>query len=152
MPATNERRNTPKLFRWPRETAPVLRGFLGKIATLKGGRRDEAFKKLMILAGLRKLGDAVTTEVKHMPILDDIMDHDVLGPAIRQGLQQGLQQGRKDGLQAGELIILRRQLNKRFGNLPPSIDERLSNLSTSELEDLSVRLFDAKTLDELFPR
>ena len=43
----------------------------------------------MILAGLRKLGDSIRTEMKHMPILDDIMDHDIIGPAIREGLQKG---------------------------------------------------------------
>jgi hypothetical protein len=57
----------------------------------------------MILSGLRKLGSAIRTEVQQMPILDDIMDHDVLGPAIRQGRQEGGQD------------ILRGQLNKRFG-------------------------------------
>ena len=81
-----------------------------------------------------------------MPILDDIMDHDLLGPAIRQGMQKGLEQG----VQRGELIILRRQLNRRFGVMPAAIDERLSTLSTAELEDLSVRLFDVKSIDELF--
>ena len=30
-----------------------------------------------------------------MPILDDIMDHDVLGPAIREGMQKGRQEGRQ---------------------------------------------------------
>ena len=77
-----------------------------------------------------------------MPILDDIMDHDVIGPAIRQGRQEGLQQG--------ELTILRRQLAKRFSPLPVWLDERLTQLSTAELEDLSVRLFDAENIDELF--
>jgi hypothetical protein len=65
----------------------------------------------MTLAGLRKLGESVRAEIKHMPILDDIMDHDVLGPAIREGMQKGRQEG--------ELTILRRLLTKRFGDLPP---------------------------------
>ncbi len=60
------------------------------------------------------------------------MDHDVLGPAIRAGMQKGLEQG----------LALRR--------LAPAIDEHLSRLSTAELEDLSVRLFDVKSIDELF--
>jgi hypothetical protein len=73
-----------------------------------------------------------------MPILDDIMDHDLLGPAIRQGIQEG------------ELTIVRKMLNKRFGTLPDWADQRLTNLSSPEIEDLSLRLFDAKTLEELF--
>jgi predicted transposase YdaD len=87
-----------------------------------------------------------------MPILDDIMDHDVIGPAIREGLQQGRREGLQQGLQQGELIILRRLLGKRFGALPTWVDERLTKLSSAELEELSLRLFDVKSIDELFSR
>jgi len=121
---------------------------LSRIAKLESGPRDAAFSKLLILAGLRKLGDSVRTEVKHMPILDDIMDHDVIGPAIRQGLSQGLQQGKHEG----ELNIFRCLINKRFGPLPTWVTERLTTLSLAEIEDLSLRLLDAKTIDELFVR
>jgi hypothetical protein len=66
----------------------TIRRILARIAKLEAGARDAAFSKLIILAGLRKLGDSIRTEVKHMPILDDIMDHDVIGPAIRQGRRE----------------------------------------------------------------
>jgi hypothetical protein len=92
----------------------------------------------MILSGLRNLEDVIRTEAKQMPILNDIMDHKVIGPAIRQGRQEG------------ELAILRLQLVKRFGTLPNWAGERLAKLSTAELEELSLRLFDAKSLDEFF--
>jgi hypothetical protein len=87
-------------------------------------------------------------EVKHMPILNDIMDHDLLGPIFREGKQEGLQ----EGLQKGELAILRRQLAKRFGTPPAWVDERLAKLSTAKLEDLSLRLFDTQSIEELFGR
>lgn len=79
-----------------------------------------------------------------MPILNDIMDHDVLGPIFREGKQEGLQQG--------ELAILRRQLAKRFGPPPAWVEERLAKLSGDELADLSLRLLDARSVDELFSR
>ncbi len=69
-----------------------------------------------------------------MPITEDIMDHEIIGPAIQQG----------------ELIVIRRQIAKRFGPLPPWVDDRLAMLSTTELEDLSLRLLDAENLDQLF--
>jgi hypothetical protein len=50
------------------------------------------------------------------------------------------------------LTILRRQLHKRFGPLPPVLDERLSKLAVAELEELSLRLLDVDNLDELFNR
>jgi hypothetical protein len=125
-----------------RDRRETIRRILARIATMKIGRRDDALKKLTILAGLRKLGDAVRAEVKHMPILNDIMDHDLLGPTFREGEQKGLQQG--------ELTMLRRLLEKRFGAVPAWMDEHLAKLSTTELEEISLRLFDTKSIDELF--
>lgn len=72
--------------------------------------------------------------VKHMPITHDILDHDIIGPAFRDG----------------ERTILVAQLNKRFGSIPPLVEEHLSKLSAGELRDLSLRIFDARTIDDLF--
>jgi predicted transposase YdaD len=127
-----------------RDRRETIRRILARVATLKGGTRDSAFKKLMILAGLRRLGDSIRREVKHMPILDDIMDHDVIGPAIREGLQKGRLEG--------ELAILRRQIARRFGSLDPWVEEHLNKLSTTELEEVSLRLLDANNVDDLFNR
>jgi predicted transposase YdaD len=127
-----------------RDRRETIRRILERIAKLEGGAWHSAFSKLMILAGLRKLGDTVRKEIKHMPILDDILDHDVIGPAIREGMQRGRQEG--------ELAMLRRLIQKRFGAFPAWADERMSKLSVTEIEDLSLRLLDAKDLDELFDR
>ena len=125
-----------------RDRRKTIQRILQRIATLEGGRRDDALKKLMILAGLRKLGDSIRTEAKHMPILDDIMDHDVIGPAIREGLQQGRQEE--------VLKILRGQISKRFGAPPAWVEDRLANSPIAALEDLSLRLLDVPSIDELF--
>ena len=113
-------------------------------------------EKLLVVAGLRKLGDSIRTEVRHMPILDDIMDHKVLGPAIRQGLEQGRKEGKEEGKQEGKLeeglAIMRKQMTKRFGRLPGWAEERLAAMSVAELEDLSLAVLDAKTVAELFDR
>jgi predicted transposase YdaD len=131
-----------------RDRRETIQRILARIARMESGRRDDALKKLMILAGLRKLGDSIRAAVKHMPILNDIMDHDVLGPIFREGKQEGLQ----EGVQQGELAILRRQLAKRFGTPPAWVEERLAKLSSPELEDLSLRLFDIQSIDEIFGR
>ncbi len=135
-----------------RDRRKTIQRILARIATMEGARRDETFKKLMILSGLRKLGDSIRAEVKRMPILNDIMDHDLFGPIFREGKQAGLEQGMQQGVQHGEIAILRRLLAKRFGTPPAWVDERLAKLSTAELEDLSVRLFDTQSIEELFGR
>ncbi len=133
-----------------------IRRILEKIASLDSGARRPALKELFILSGLRKLGKEIRAEVRQMPILDDIMTHDVLGPAIRQGRkegrEEGLQEGLQEGRQEGELAILRRMIGKRFGALPSVYEKRLAKLSSPELETLSLRLFDAKSIEDLFDR
>ena len=88
-----------------------------------------------------------------MPIEADIREHQVLGPlfkeAHKEGREEGVQVGRKQGVQEGELTVLRRQIQKRFGRLPKWANEKLAALSTTRLENLSERVLDAKSLDEL---
>ena len=80
-----------------------------------------------------------------MPILNDILDHEVLGREYKKGVQQGRQEGRQEG----ELTILRRQIQKRFGTIPNWADERLTRLSIAELENLSLRLLEVDTIQDL---
>ncbi len=129
-----------------------IRRILKKLATLKGSSRKAAFQELFILAGLRRLGNVVREEVKRMPILEDIMKHDVLGPTFRQGRKEGLERGLEKGRQEGELNLLRGLIKKRFGALPARAEKRLTKLSAAELEQVSLRLFDAKSVEELFGR
>ncbi len=135
------------------ERPEIVRRILARIAKIgKGAALDAAFSKLMILAGIRELEEVVRTEAKHMPILNDIMNHKVIGPAIRQGMEQGRELGSQIGRHEEALAILRRLITKRFGPLPAPAEDRLSKLSTAELEDLGDRFVDATTLADLFDR
>ncbi len=126
------------LTRLPQQMDAV-REILARIAKLDEPARREAFEQFLIISGLRKLAPAIREEAQKMPILNDILDHEVIGPAIRQGLQQG----RRD--------ILNRQLEKRFGPLPNAVATQLAALSETELDRLALLLLDASSLAELFP-
>ncbi len=78
-----------------------------------------------------------------MPILNDILDHEVIGPAIRKGLAEGRDEGRQE--------IVLRLLERRFGSLSHSIRDRLFTLSADVLADLAVRILDALSLEVVFP-
>jgi hypothetical protein len=140
-----------------RDHEGAVRKIVERIAGLAAGERETALAQLMILAGLRHLSRTVEQERRKMPIDIDIREHEVLGPMFKEaeqkgrqeGLQKGLQKGLLEGLQVGELTVLRRQTEKRFGALPSWAAEKLATLSASELEDLSERVLDAKSLDEL---
>jgi len=94
-----------------------------------------------ILAGLRHLSQAVERETRNMPIDLDIRDHEVLGPMFIEAEQKGRQEG--------ELTVLRRLIEKRFGPLPGWAGQKLAALPVAELEDLSERVLDAKSVEEL---
>src|SRR5258708_11198446 len=99
----------------------------------------------MLLSGLRHLSNNVEDEARKMPILNDILDHEVLGREYKKGLRDGLEEGQ----QKGELALLLRLIDKRFGAVPASVEKLLSGKSPAELVDLGVRLLDAKDLNDL---
>ncbi len=136
------------------ERPEIIQRILMRIGKLEKAAGSAAFSKLMILAGIRGLEETIQTEAETMPILNDIMDHRVIGPAIRKGIAQGLEQGRRESTEKARqeeaVAILRRQITKRFGTLPASFENRLTESSTAELEDLSERFVDATSITDLF--
>jgi len=123
---------------------------LKRIAMLDETARRAAFSQFLIISGLRRLASVVKEEAQKMPVLNDILDHEVIGPAILQGRQEGRQEGRVEGRQEGRSEMLKRLLEKRFGPIPDWVDSRLSTLSLIELDAVAVRLFDVAKFDELF--
>ena len=80
-----------------------------------------------------------------MPIHIDILENKVLGREYKRGLQEGELKGELKG----ELTVLRRQIEKRFGAIPSWAAERLASRSAPELEELSVRVLDAHSIEDL---
>ncbi|SPE35544.1 hypothetical protein SBA6_470050 [Candidatus Sulfopaludibacter sp. SbA6] len=114
---------------------------LERIAELEEGARQTALDRLAIVAGLRKLGQVIKEESERMPILDDILDHDLLGPEFRKGELKGRVEGEQN--------LLRLQITKRFGTIPAWAEDRLAGLTSPELEALGLRLLEARSLEDL---
>jgi predicted transposase YdaD len=118
---------------------------LQRIAGLEPGERRSALDRLLILAGLRKtLVTVLQEEVNKMPILNDIRDHELYGREYKRGREEGREEGRQH-----EVVILRRLLEKRFGSVPNWAADRLAKLSAKELEELSLRVLDARSIEDL---
>jgi hypothetical protein len=94
----------------------------------------------LILARLRRLSGVVKREAEKMPITEDIMDHDVLGPAIRKGMRQG------------QMEMLRSLIQKRFGRIPPDAAQRIAALKPAQLKRAGLRILDAQRIEDLFGR
>lgn len=118
----------------------TVRRILKLISTGPPEEREEALAELLIVAGLRRLGDNVRREAKLMPIQEDIMDHSVIGPAIRRSRVEG------------QLELLLEQIEERFGGVPARVRKRLAALDTTELKAAGRHLIKAQRIGDLFPR
>ena len=68
----------------------------------------------------------------------------------QEGLKEGRAKGREKGLREGEVRILTRLLELRFGPLPDGIAARIATASTSQLERWSEAALDAPTCEAVF--
>lgn len=69
---------------------------------------------------------------------------------LERGLEQGILQGVQQGVLQGEQSILLRQLNRRFGTLPQSLEERVKQADLEQLEQWSDLILTATSLDDIF--
>ncbi len=70
--------------------------------------------------------------------------------AMEKGVAQGLEQGLEQGVVQGSLSILLKQLSHRFGELDPTVLQKLHEASPEQLERWAENILDAQTLDEVF--
>ena len=68
---------------------------------------------------------------------------------IEQGIEKGIEQGLQKGIQSGEARVLERLLIQRFGALPADIHARISTAPPELLEAWSLRVLEARTLEEV---
>jgi predicted transposase YdaD len=132
------------LGRVPDEAAAVRR-VLAKIAESAPELRAGALAELTILARLRNLVPLLEKETERMPILEDIMDHEIIGRERKRGIAIGREEGREEG----ERKVIFSLLEERFGSLSASARERIDKLGAPELETLARRLLKAASIDEL---
>ncbi|MEW6756125.1 MAG: Rpn family recombination-promoting nuclease/putative transposase [Candidatus Latescibacterota bacterium] len=66
-----------------------------------------------------------------------------------RGRAQGREEGREEGRAEGRQQVLLKLLRAKFGDLPPALEERLGALTADDLDDLAVRLLNARSLAEL---
>ncbi|MBD2141105.1 DUF4351 domain-containing protein [Anabaena sp. FACHB-1250] len=63
--------------------------------------------------------------------------------------QEAKQEGRQEGRQNGEMILLIRQLSKRFGKLKDIYIENINSLNIEQLENLGEALLDFTDINDL---
>ncbi|MBF0425243.1 MAG: DUF4351 domain-containing protein [Magnetococcales bacterium] len=132
----------------------TLRAILARIAMMAPKAGADALEKLVILAGLRRLGNTVKEEVKAVPITVNVMENEFLYDIFIKGRSEGIQEGIQIGEQQthlkGEAALLLRLLKQRFGSLPDWVPERVHAADATALETWGDRVLTAPTLQELF--
>jgi predicted transposase YdaD len=68
---------------------------------------------------------------------------------VTSWMQEGIEVGKLAGKLEGEFAIITRQLNRRIGLVTPELQERLKQLSTTQLEDLAEALSDFSSVEDL---
>jgi predicted transposase YdaD len=92
---------------------------------------------IQVLAGLRFDKDLIQQLFR-----EEIMQESVI-------YQDILQKGEQRGKQQGEVTLILRQMNRRFGSIDSEIERRINGLSTNQLENLAEALLDFSTQADL---
>jgi predicted transposase YdaD len=69
---------------------------------------------------------------------------------LEQGIKQGLENGVRKGREEGEVALLLRILERRFGPLSVNVKQRIASTDAETLLIYGERVLDAITLDDIF--
>jgi len=130
------------------EGEEVIRQILHRIAQEEGNARQDYLEHLSILSGLRSLEvqESINRESERMSITVD-MGQTIWGKEL---FNQGTLKGKQEGILEGESLLLQRLLTKRFGPLPDGTLERLNQATSEQLEQWSLRVLEASSLEDVF--
>jgi hypothetical protein len=123
------------------DTRAAIRRILTRIAQLPPPQRLSAMSQLLVLSGLRKLEYVIQEESVRMPVTIDLMENRVIRDYFLRG--------KKEGARGEALSLLTRQLERRFGPLTEETIGKVNAADLATLENWSLRVLDAKTLDEV---
>ena len=119
----------------------AVREILSRISKAAPEDRNRALVELALMGSLRRLENVIEREAKHMPVLGGILDNKLFAREYKRGL--------KTGMEKGERALLSELVRKRFGALPAWAEKSISALSGDKLKQVTSRLLDAQTLEEL---
>ena len=94
---------------------------------------------------MSKFSQLSRQEIEAMFLVSDIKQTRV----YQEAKQEGREEGREEGRQNGEMILLIRQLSKRFGKLKDIYIENINSLNIEQLEKLGEALLDFTDINDL---
>jgi len=146
------------------ELAP-LRNLVAALFRLEQSRTVTDIQRILIhllewlktpeQAGLRRdftvwLRRVVLPKRQPQIILPEIHDLQEMQTMLAETVQQWYDEAEQQGQLAGERLLLKFQLQAKFGDLSSNVEEHLETLNTQQLFDCAKRLLTATTLEEVF--
>ena len=105
-----------------------------------------AVKEWLIRMLKRRLPDIEVNEVHSLTEIEKMLARDW----SEKWKDQGRVEGEQIGIAKGEILLLRKLLMKRWGNLPDWVEQKLNHANSEQLEAWGEKLLDADSLEELF--
>ena len=116
---------------------------------VENDREKQGIIELLETVLLSKFSQLSRQEIEAMFLVSDIKQTRVYQEAKQEGRQEGREEGRQEGRQDGEMILLIRQLSKRFGKLKDIYIENINSLNIEQLEKLGEALLDFTDINDL---
>jgi len=132
----------------------LVKALLDRTKTeVENDREKQGIIELLETVLLSKFSQLSRQEIEAMFLVSDIKQTRVYQEAKQEGRQEGReegrQEGREEGRQNGEMILLIRQLSKRFGKLKDIYIENINSLNIEQLEKLGEALLDFTDINDL---
>jgi len=87
-------------------------------------------------------------------LLNEVNDLDevrvMLSDKLEEWAKEYIAEGRQEGRQEGEMLALQKQLSRKFGAIPVSITENISQASPEQVNIWLDRVVDGLSLEEIF--
>lgn len=116
-------------------------------------QRQEVSMVVQILAGLKYEKELIQSLFREGMMRESVMYQEILAEGREEGIQlgkqEGIQLGKQEGRQEGELLVILRQMKRRFGELPTSLETRLKSLKVAEIETLAEAIFDFSDIEDV---
>jgi hypothetical protein len=117
----------------------------------RGRHRQQVIDLVWMLDWMMSLPKALEAQWRHdVQILEEEINMPYISSFERAGIEKGLEKGLQQGLQQGQARLLTRQLDRRFGELPQWVKNKLDAASAEELETWADTILVAASLEEVF--
>ncbi|MBK1990433.1 Rpn family recombination-promoting nuclease/putative transposase [Sphaerospermopsis aphanizomenoides BCCUSP55] len=97
---------------------------------------------VQLLAGLRFEKDIIRQLFREEIMQESVIYQDILQKGKLEGKLEGINIGKQEGKLEGEVLLILRLLSRRFGAVDAETEERIHQLSTTQLESLAEAILD----------